>query len=317
MANYNGSNSVETRQRLKRLAPYLKKRAKAIDAIRRKFDSWGFLEIETPTRIPAPAPESHIDAEPSGERFLAPSPELQMKRLLAAGYDKIFQICHCFRQGERGDTHLPEFTMLEWYRLDASITELMGDCEQLIESAARAVQAYPTTHRQNIPINLTGPWERLEVADAFERYAGWRPGSNPDPNRFDVDLVSKVEPALPTNRPIFLVGYPAAMASLAQLDEKDPSRAERFELYAGGLELANGFSELTDPVEQRDRFKKEQNARAAAEKTIYPLDEHFLGALELGLGPCAGIAMGLDRLVMVLTGASVIDDVVAFPEGTV
>ncbi|MCP4198184.1 MAG: EF-P lysine aminoacylase GenX [Proteobacteria bacterium] len=316
MANYNDSNPVTSRQRLARVAPYLNKRAKVIDAIRKKFESWGFLEVETPTRIPAPAPESHIDAEPSGKQFLVPSPELQMKQLLAAGYDKIFQICHCFRQGERGDTHLPEFTMLEWYRLNASIINLMGDCEQLVESAAKAVQAYPTTHRQNNPINLSGPWERLEVADAFERYAGWRPGSNPDPNRFDVDLVSKVEPGLPPNRPVFLVGYPAAMASLAKLDETDTTRAERFELYAGGLELANGFTELTDPKEQRDRFEKEKNARSAAKKTVYPLDENFLGALEQGLGPCAGIAMGLDRLVMVLTGASVIDDVVAFPEGT-
>jgi lysyl-tRNA synthetase class 2 len=308
--------SITAAERLARLSPHLKKRAKVIGAIRRQFDSWGFLEVETPTRIPAPAQESHIDAQPSGDQFLISSPELQMKRLLAAGYDKIFQICHCFRQGERGETHLPEFTMLEWYRLDASIAELMRDCEQLVESAAKAVEAYPTAPRRNLSIDLTPPWERLEVAEAFERYAGWRPGADPDPNRFDMDMVSKVEPALPSDRPLFLVGYPAAMASLAKLDETDPTRAERFELYAGGLELANGFTELTDPIEQRNRFEKEATLRAEAKKTVYPLDEKFLGALEQGLEPCAGIALGLDRLVMVLTGASVIDDVVAFPEET-
>jgi lysyl-tRNA synthetase class 2 len=317
MAHNDDRNPTTAAERLIRLSPYLKRRAGVIGAIRRQFDSWGFLEVETPTRIPAPAPESHIDAEPSGDQFLISSPELQMKRLLAAGYDKIFQICHCFRQGERGETHLPEFTMLEWYRMNASITELMRDCEQLVESAAKAVGAYPTAQRNAPSIDLTPPWERLEVADAFERYAGWRPEANPDPNRFDIDLVSKVEPALPSNRPLFLVGYPAAMASLAKLDGADPTRAERFELYAGGLELANGFTELTDPKEQRSRFKKEAHARARAKKTVYPLDEKFLGALEHGLGPCAGIALGLDRLVMVLTGASIIDDVVAFPQGTV
>ena len=206
MAYNDDRNPIAATERLARLEPRLKKRSDVIVAIRRQFGAWGFLEVETPTRIPAPAPESHIDAPPSGDQFLISSPELQMKRLLGAGYDKIFQICHCFRQKERGETHLPEFTMLEWYRLDASMTDLMRDCEKLVVSAAKAVDAYPTVHRHSHSIDLTPPWERLEVADAFERYAGWRPGANPDPNRFDMDLVSKVEPALPSDRPLFLVG---------------------------------------------------------------------------------------------------------------
>ncbi len=303
----------EDRNRLKKLRFRLEKRARIIDALRDTFKEMAFLEVETPIRIQAPAPELHIEAEPSGDCFLITSPELQMKRLLAADFGNIFQICHCFRRGERGDRHLPEFTMAEWYRTNATIDELMNDCERLIGKAAAAVDAFPATGGRDGGVNLTPPFERIEVADAFERHAGWRPGACPDPERFDLDLVSKVEPALPMDRPVFLVGYPASMASLASIDPSDPTRAERFELYAGGLELANGFTELVNPDEQRKRFKEEARARAEAGKAPYPIDEKFLEALEMGLSPCAGIALGLDRLVMLLTDAATIDDVVAFP----
>ncbi|MCP4675574.1 MAG: EF-P lysine aminoacylase GenX [Deltaproteobacteria bacterium] len=300
------------RRRLVALRPFIEKRARIIDSLRRSLKDLGFLEVETPLRIPAPAPELHIEAEPSGDCFLVTSPELQMKRLLAAGYGNIFQICHCFRRGERGERHLPEFTMIEWYRTEATINELMDDCERLIGNAATATCGFPVIKGQTGNIDLTPPWERIEVADAFERHAGWRPGARPDPDRFDRDLVSKVEPALPKNRPVFLVGYPASQASLARLDPSNPARAERFELYAGGLELANGFTELVDPDEQRKRFTEEAHARNKAGKAPYPIDEKFLGAMELGLSPCAGIALGLDRLVMLLTGAVTIDNVVTF-----
>jgi lysyl-tRNA synthetase class 2 len=303
------------RARLSGLKDRLQKRTLIFRTVRKTFETKGFLEVETPVRIPGPAPEAQIEAEPSGDRFLITSPELQMKRLLAAGYDKLFQICRCFRQGERGDHHLPEFTMIEWYRSGATISELMSDCETLVAAAAKAVGRYPEARRSDQDVNLTPPWERLEVADAFERFAGWRPGPDPDPDRFDGDLVDRVEPALPADRPVFLTGYPASLASLARLDPENPDRAERFELYAGGLELANGFTELTDPVEQRKRFAAEAEKQKAAGKRPYPIDEKFLGALTLGLEPCAGIALGLDRLVMLLTGAPTIDDVVAFPEG--
>ena len=239
-----------------------------------------------------------------------------MKRLLAAGYNKIFQICRCFRKGERGEKHLPEFTMLEWYRIGATTADLMNDCETLVTSAAQSVDAFPIARQPWGDVNLSPPFERMEVTEAFERYAGWRPSGAPDPNRFDDDLISKVEPALPSTRPIFLDGYPAAMASLARIDPRNPERAERFELYAGGLELANGFTELTDPAEQRRRFETDTLLRREAQKADYPLDEKFLRSLEMGLPECAGIALGLDRLAMLLIGTSNIDDVVAFPEGT-
>jgi lysyl-tRNA synthetase class 2 len=281
------------------------------------MESLGFLEVETPVRIQAPAPELHIDAEPSGDRFLAASPELQMKRLLASGgYPRIFQIGRSFRRGERGERHLPEFTMMEWYREGEGIDALRSDCEALVEAAARAVGSFPVSAGCGAPVRLERPWEAIPVSEAFERFAGWAPGPSPDPDRFDRDLVDMVEPALPQDRPVFLTGYPASMASLARLSPSDPAVAERFELYAGGVELANGFAELTDPSEQRRRFIREEAERRARGKRPYPLDERFMAALEAGLRPCAGIALGVDRLVMLLTGARVIDDVVAFPEGT-
>jgi len=303
----------QDRLRLRGLRQRLERRAAITAALRRHFEQGGFLEVETPIRAPCPAPEEHIDPEPSGDRFLLASPELQMKRLLASGaYPAVFQISRCFRRGERGDRHLPEFTMLEWYRAGAGIEALMADCE----AAIGAVAAGTRVARAGVAIALAPPWERIEVDDAFARFAGWRPGGSPDPERFARDLVERVEPALPPDRPVFLVGYPASMASLARLDPANPARAERFELYAGGLELANGFAELTDAGEQRARFAREGEARRRRGATVAEADERFLAALELGLPPCAGIALGVDRLVMLLTGAEAIDEVVAFPEGT-
>jgi len=303
-------------ERLRRTRTRLERRARIVGAVRALLDGQGFFEVETPLRVASPAPERHIDHERSGDRFLIASPELQMKRLLAAGYERIYQICRCFRRGERGGLHQPEFTMLEWYRLGGGIEDLMRDCEQLVEAAARAVDTFPAVARGGGTIDLTPPFPRLDLGNAFEQAAGWLPGASPDPDRFDEDLVDKVEPWLPADRPAFLIGYPAAMASLARLSPEDPARAERFELYAGGLELANGFAELTDPAEQRRRFEAESSARAVAGLATAPLDERFLAALVHGLGDCAGIALGIDRLVMLLTDAISIDEVVAFPEGT-
>jgi len=312
-----GTCPLEERRRLETLRPRLEARARILAAVRGWFAGRGFLEVETPVRIAAPAPERHIDAVPSGGRFLVTSPELQMKRLLAAGYERVFQICRCFRGAERGPSHLPEFTMLEWYRAGGGIDDLMRDCEELLTSAARAAGwGFPPAGPAGKRVDLVPPWQRVDVVEAFERHAGWRPGSRPDPARFDVDLVDKVEPALPADRPVFLVGYPASLASLARIDPARPDRALRFELYAGGLELANGFDELTDPAEQRRRFEEDEAWRRAAGKPPYPADGRFLAALDGGMPASAGIALGFDRLVMLLTAAATIDDVVAFPEET-
>lgn len=288
-------------------------RQRIVDAVRKYFQQSDFIEVSTPTRIQSPAPELHIDAEPSGDHFLIASPELQMKQLVAAGYNKIFQIGKCFRQGETGQHHLPEFTMLEWYETGSTLETLKMRCQGLIMASAQTINQYPTINFGDLSISLDTPWHHVEVQDAFVQHADWRPGGAPDPYRFDLDMVEKVEPGLPTDAPVFLVGYPTTMASLAKIDPENPERALRLELYAGGLELANGFEELTDAAEQRRRFVSEEAERRKQNKAPYGLDNDFLQALELGLPPCAGMAMGLDRLVMLLTDAKKITDVVTFP----
>ncbi|MBN2530737.1 MAG: EF-P lysine aminoacylase GenX [Deltaproteobacteria bacterium] len=291
----------------------LQTRAVIFSAIRQYFNSLDFLEISTPLRIAAPAPELNIDTEPCGDQFLIASPELQMKQLVAAGYERIFQITKCFRQGERGQRHLPEFTMLEWYEAGGTTETLKLRCEGIVSAAAKAVGNWPGFVFGEQRISLVEPWDSLEVQNAFELHAGWRPGATPDALQFDLDLVEKVEPALPADRPVFLCGYPASMASLAKLDDTNPERALRLELYAGGLELANGFEELTDPVVQKHRFIEEEAERRKQGKPPYPLDDAFLKALAHGMPHCAGMAMGLDRLVMLLTNQTDISAVVAFP----
>lgn len=305
-------HALATKTKLEKKKQRLLAREQIIDAIRAYFKAHGFLEVSTPIRIHSPAPELNIDPEPSGNHFLIASPELQMKRLVAAGYDKIFQIEKCFRQEERGHRHLPEFTMLEWYETAADMDLLKTHCKGLIQAAAQAVNQYPSITYGTTQIDIASPWQHIEVQDAFKKYAGWIPGPNPDELRFDMDLVDKVEPSLPTHLPVFLVGYPAGMASLAKIDKTNKNRALRLELYMAGIELANGFEELTCPTEQRRRFIEEENQRRQLGKIPYPLDEDFLQSLELGLPECAGMALGIDRLVMLLTQALHIEDVVAF-----
>ncbi|NPU85466.1 MAG: EF-P lysine aminoacylase GenX [Syntrophaceae bacterium] len=283
-----------------------------IGALRRFFLDRDYLEVETPARIPAPAPEAHIEPVPSGDWFLHPSPELCMKRLLAAEYPRIFQICRCFRQGERGDRHLPEFTMLEWYRRDIDSRELMDECEALILSVAKDLGIGDVLSYQGNPLRIAPPWPRLSVRDAFAACASVPLEDALREDRFDEILAFEVEPFLGRGTPLFLHSYPMAFASLARADRNDPSVAERFELYVAGMELANGFAELTDPVEQRRRFDE---ARAEVERrggTVLSQPERFLRALER-MPDASGIALGVDRLAMILCDAATIGEVVAFP----
>ena len=289
-------------------------RSRILQAIRRFFVARGFVEVETPVRIPAPALETHIDAEPAGGWFLRTSPELHMKRLLAEGMNRIFQMGPCFRRGERGDRHHPEYTMLEWYRADADYREILGDTRLLLNAVCDEALGTRTIESGGRRIEAGGAWECLTVRDAFLLHAGWDVLKDFDADRFDLDLVNKVEPALPRDRPVVLMDYPAPLGALARLKPGDPRVAERWELYAGGLELANAFSELTDAAEQRRRFADCAEARRAAGRDVYPLDEMFLAALEQGLPPCAGIALGVDRLVMLMSGAATIEQVLAFPD---
>ncbi|MEW6334081.1 MAG: EF-P lysine aminoacylase EpmA [Thermodesulfobacteriota bacterium] len=297
--------------RLAGKARTLKVRASMIRSIRRFFEDRDFLECETPLRIPAPAPETHIDAVASGDWFLQTSPELCMKRLLAAGYPKLFQICKCFRAGERGDFHLPEFTMLEWYRAGTDYYALMEDCESLMTHVAGELGLGDTVRWQGRRICLSPPWERMTVRDAFARYAGISVDEALQDDCFDQTMVCRIEPHLGMERPVFLYEYPAELGALARVSAVTPGVAERFELYAAGVELANAFSELTDAAEQRRRFEKAILDRRIRKGPATPLPERFLDALS-GMPPSAGIALGVDRLAMILTDRAAIGDVVAF-----
>ena len=280
----------------------LRERAKIVQAIRRFFDEREFVEVETAVRIPAPAPEEHIDCPPVvGGGYLRASPELQMKKLLAAGMDKIYQIGPCFREGERGSRHNPEFTMIEWYRRGANYLDIKRDLENLLEGLVVAGSRSGRAEGENI---------LLRVRDAYLRYAGWDPWEGDwDQDRFDFDMATKIEPAIKElGGGVFLMDYPPQAASLAKLTTALPTTdnprpttyAERWEFYWDGMELANCFTELCDRDEQKLRFEKAKEARKLLKEADYPIDSEFIDCLPK-IENAAGVALGVDRLVMVLT----------------
>jgi lysyl-tRNA synthetase class 2 len=302
-------------ERRSALAERLWFRARVVQAIRAFFVSREYLEVETPVRIPAPAPEAHIDAVASGTWWLQTSPELCMKRLLAAGHPRLFQVCRCFREGERGRLHSPEFTMLEWYRAEADYLDLMAETETLVKSIACTLGVGDPLAFRGRQTALGGSWDRLTVRTAFRQFTATTADEAIAAGTFDELLALEVEPHLGCGRPLFLTDYPSPLAALARRKPEEPSVAERFELYVAGVELANGFTELTDADEQRVRFDAERRERRRAGKADYGSPEPFLADLE-HMPPAAGIALGVDRLVMLLAGVDCIDDVVAFtPEG--
>ena len=259
----------------------LRARAELMRRMRGFFDSRGFVEVTTPVRIAAPAPEPHIDCPPSGDAFLRASPELQMKKLLAAGMEKIYQIGPCFREGEFGARHNPEFTMIEWYRLGATYLDIAEDAEALVRAE----------------IAGCGAAERITVRDAYRTLAGWDPWERWNQDRFDFDMAAKIEPGLPKGL-VFLMDYPKEASSLALLRG---DVAERWELYFDGLELANCFTELCDGAEQRRRFLDARAERRALGESDYPIDEEVLELLPLVKG-ASGVALGVDRLVAAALG---------------
>ncbi|MDT8419261.1 MAG: EF-P lysine aminoacylase EpmA [Desulfuromonadales bacterium] len=285
----------------------LTERARIVQSIRAFFISQEYLEVETPLRLPANAPELHIDAVASGDWDLQTSPELAMKRLLAAGYQKIFQISHCWRDQERGRCHLPEFTMLEWYRTDCNYLALMEECESLMRHLIPA-SSFRYLNRE---IDLSLPFERISVSEAFQRFCQTEVSQALAGDRFDELMAFEIEPQLGLHRPTILYDYPVELAALARRKTSQPDLAERFELYIGGMELANAFSELTDPVEQRYRFIEDEAARRKRGKRPRPMPEQFLNELHQ-LPESAGIALGIDRLIMLLTNAKTIDEVTFF-----
>jgi lysyl-tRNA synthetase class 2 len=327
---------------------HLEMRARILDAIRRFFAERDFVEVETPALQRSPGLEPHLTAfatelkEPgTGSRpmFLHTSPEFAMKKLLVAGVPRLFQLAHCFRNGESGRAHHPEFTMLEWYRAGAGYRDLMSDCEALLNACLDAAGTAHFTWQGNTA-DPARPWTYISVAEAFARFCGIDLlATAPDPLEPSLEILAKaaqplgiaphdgdgwedlffriflerIEPELGSGAPAILYDYPISMAALARAKPDDPRLAERFELYVGGLELANAFGELTDAGAQRRRFLADQAKKQGRYGVTYPIDEDFLAALAHGMPESAGIALGLDRLVMLASGASRIEDVLWAP----
>jgi lysyl-tRNA synthetase class 2 len=286
----------------------LKLRSELFRSIRNYFYDHGFIEVETPVKIHAPAPEEFIESVRSEGDFLRTSPELAMKVLLADGMEKIFQIGACFRANEHGRRHREEFTMLEFYQRGMEYREQAVFTAEYIARAAREVLGTTRICRSGQPIDLE-KIEFITVDEAFRRYAGVSAAEAMEQGMFDEWMVTKVEPQLGREGLTFLCDYPASCASLARLRADDPSVAERWELYIAGLELANAFGELTDPAEQKSRFKSALEYRALQGMHPYPEPVEFFDALDRGLPQSSGCAMGLDRLSMIFCGADDIADV--------
>lgn len=295
-------------------------RADLLRQIRLFFAGRGVLEVETPILSRASGTDPHLDPVRAclGERphYLQTSPEFAMKRLLAAGSGPIYQVARSFRHGEAGQRHNPEFTMLEWYRPGFTLAQLMDEVDALVEVLLGLGPATRIAYRQLFRDHLgidpftatldelaTLATSRLDLAFASDNTDDW----------LDVLFSHCLEPKL--QAPVFIVDYPASQAALARIEEDADGMpvARRFELVAGGMELANGYFELADPAEQRRRFDADLARRAAGGLPPLPVDERLLAALDHGLPECCGVAVGLDRLLMLKTSAASIRDVIPFP----
>lgn len=320
-------------------------RGRILAAIRAWFAAEGFIEVDCGALQVSPGNETHLHAfeaklvNPDGTqeaRYLHTSPEFACKKLLAAGETRIFSMVHCFRNRERTPLHAPEFTMLEWYRANEPYERIIADTVELLAVASRVTES-PLVWRGKACDPLGKP-ETLSVAEAFARHAGIDLLATLVPRGSDREalaaqarrqgiafaaddswsdifsriLVERVEPRLGQGRPTVLFEYPAVEAALARVSPRDPRIAERFELYASGVELANGFGELTDPDEQRRRFESDMALKQKLYGERYPIDETFLAALQ-HMPEASGVALGLDRLVMLATGATHIDQVIWTP----
>ncbi|MBR9973490.1 EF-P lysine aminoacylase EpmA [Magnetospirillum sulfuroxidans] len=336
-------------QALAERAPFLRQRGLILREVRAFFDRVDFTEVETPCLQISPGLEPHLKAfatalqdpwgEPDQTLYLHTSPEFAMKKLLVAGMERIFQIAHVFRNGERSDTHSPEFSMLEWYRAGGAINQMMDDTEELVRACTRAA-GKQTLRRANHLCDPFAPWERLSIAQAFDRHCGidvlatapdpWAPdtarlaaeatriGVSVSPtDRWDdiffKILLDRIEPHLGMATPTILHSYPLSMAALARPNPADNRVADRFEAYACGVELCNAFGELTDAGEQERRFIADMDMKEALYGERYPLDRDFLAALAHGMPEAAGNALGLDRLVMLICGADSLEQVLWLP----
>ncbi len=301
-------------QRLEKLKENLILRSCMIREIRNFFFDKGFLETDTPVMIKAPAPEDYINAPQAGAYFLRSSPELHMKRLSCAGYSKIFQIGQCFREGEIGRNHNVEFTMLEWYETNQDYIGLLRFLKDMLLCIAVKVKDSAIVTFRGNDIDFGKEWAIFSVEEAFDKFASVDVYKALDDDEFELILTEKVEPSLPKDRPVALKDYPAKMAALSKLNPENPNTSERWELYLGGIEISNAYSELTDYNEQKVRFAKAHANRKNRELPAYSEDKDFFEALENGMGDFAGCALGIDRLAMVLSDAPDIKSVNCFTE---
>ena len=302
--------------RINSIASNLRFRSNFLFNFRRFFIENSFVEIDTPILIKAPAPEDYINAPQAGRFFLRTSPELHMKRLAAAGFEKFFQIGSCFREDEIGRKHNVEFTMLEWYEQDSDYKQFMRFTEKMLRETILKTCGTLKIHYNNSIIDFGSEWNILTVKEAFHKYAATTPEQAIADDEFEIILTEKIEPCLPKDRPLFLVDYPVSMAALSKVKPDDHTVAERWELYIGGLEIANTYSELTDYNEQKKRFDKAHQFRRENSFPMYPDDNDFFESLEYGLPKLGGSALGIDRLIMILTNSLDIKNVVAFTEQT-
>jgi len=290
-----------------RVLALIETRDRILAAIRAFFRLHGYLEVTTPVLVSCPGLDRHVEALPAGNaRFLATSPELHMKRLVCRGAQRIFQITPAFRDEELGAHHSCEFLMLEWYHTGIGYLEMMQETEELLR--------YVTSSCGFLPAGLRFPVPRICVDRLYETTVGWRPSEHWDEDRYFLDWVNTVEPYLQTLPAMFVYDFPAELAALSKMASLNFRVCERFELFLSGLELCNAYTELTDPDEHRVRFEHAGRSRRDRGRPAYEIDEFFLRAVESGMPACAGNALGVDRLIMALTGAAHINEVSLFPE---
>jgi len=314
-----------------------------LQAIRTFFIQKGYMEIDAPLLTPFPTLDPNIrsipvrvtlENEKSLSLFLHTSPEHAMKKLLAAGAPHCFFLGKVFRDGERTRLHNPEFTLLEWYTLGANFTDLISETENLVYEMILHFCSNPFLEYQGQSVDLTRPWPRISIQELFTQKLGipfdpqidleglkklasqldvyFSPEDNWEIVFFRIFL-ERVEPGLGFPKPVFLTEYPVQLGLMAKRKKENPHVVERAELYIAGIELANGYCELTDPEEQEARLKNEQNKKMGEYGGHWPIDEELIDALRKGLPPCSGMALGVDRLLMLVTNAPSIRDVLWFP----
>ncbi len=330
-------NELKNNPRLKKV---YEERLQILHLIRNFFWSQDFVEAETPIALRLPGQEPYLNPIPvdfidpyqvSHKFYLRTSPEYSLKKLLAAGWQRVFEISKCFRNVESfGGTHNPEFTMIEWYRAPGTYWDFMDDAENLFKFIGKKLNVEKLKYRV-FQIDYLNDWDRISVKDLWKKYlqvnlddylSVEQMKKLVQENGFAVDMkdsyedlfyklfLNKIETSLGIDRPIFIYDYPAQMCSLSKLCENDNRYAQRAELYIGGLELANGFGELTDPKVQKFNLEKDRSLREQLGKEIWPVDEDLITALDSGISSAGGIALGVDRMVVLFTGARDINEVI-------